>query len=269
MDAEPDAALADELDTTKPNIARVYDYWLGGKDNYAVDRQEGDRLLAINPDLRMLARQNRMFLAIAVQWLAAECGIRQFLDLGSGFPVAGGVINVHEAAQKVSPDCRVAYIDIDHVAAAHAEALLANSTTVQAIRGDLADPDAILADEKVRRVIDPDEPVAVILAMIPHFFPPDTVTRIVAEYADAIAAGSHIVISCGSGDDTLAREYRAGALYNHPREEIRRFFGRLELIDPPGLVDARAWRPGVIAASPSADGGHVLAGVARKPEAIT
>jgi hypothetical protein len=251
------------IDTSRPNIARVYDYWLGGKDNFAADRYEGDRLLVINPDLRRLARANRRFLATAVHWLAAECGIRQFLDLGSGLPAATG--NTHEIAQKASPDCRVAYLDIDPVAVAHAGALLATSTAVQAAQGDLADPDAVLSDSMVRRVIDLGQPVAVVLAMVLHFFPQDTAARIVAGYTAAVPPGSYVVISCGSGDEALAREYRSGALYNHTREQIRQFFTGLELIDPPGLVGARAWQPDTPVAPPSADGGHVLAGVARKP----
>lgn len=251
------------IDTSKPNIARVYDYWLGGKDNFAADRYEGDRLLAINPDLRRLACANRRFLATAVHWLAAECGIRQFLDLGSGLPAATG--NTHEIAQKASRDCRVAYLDIDPVAVAHADALLATSTAVQAVRGDLADPDAVLSDSKVRRVIDLGQPVAVVLAMVLHFFPQDIAARIVAGYVAAVPPDSYVVISCGSGDEALAREYRAGALYNHTREQIRQFFTGLELTDPPGLVGARAWQPGTPVALPSADGGHVLAGIARKP----
>jgi hypothetical protein len=251
------------FDVSRPNIARVYDYWLGGKDNFASDRHEGDRLLAINPDLPRLARDNRRFLATAVYWLAAECGIHQFLDLGSGLPATS---NTHEIAQNASPSCRVAYLDIDPVAVAHADALLATSTAVQAVRGDLADPDAVLSDNKVRQVIDLGQPVAVVLAMVLHFFPQETAARIAASYAAAIPPGSYVVISCGSGDEVLAREYRPGALYNHTREQIRQFFAGLELADPPGLVDARAWQPDTPAVPPSADGGHVLAGVARKSE---
>jgi len=133
-----------------------------------------------------------------------------------------------------------------------------------AFGSDSVDPAAILAEEKVRRVIDLREPVAVILAMVLHFFDAETAARIVAGYAAAVAPGSYLVISAGSGDERtgglLAREYKAGALHNHSPERIADWFAGLELIDPPGLVDARAWQPGTPAAPPSAEGGHVLAG---------
>jgi hypothetical protein len=264
----PAEGILSALDAGKANIARVYDALLGGKDNYAADRAEAARLLALYPDLRQKARENRLFLAAAARWLAAECGIRQYLDLGSGLPADGS--NTHQVVHAVSPACGVAYVDIDPVAVAHADALLAKSKRVQAVRGDLADPAAILAEEKVRRVIDLSEPVTVILAMVLHFFDAETAAQIVAGYMAAVAPGSYLVISAGSGDKwtggLLAREYKAGALYNHSPERIAGWFSGLELIDPPGLVDARAWQPGTPAAPPSAEGGHVLAGVARKPE---
>jgi hypothetical protein len=264
----PTEGILSAFDAGKANIARVYDALLGGKDNYAADRAEAARLLALYPDLRQKARENRLFLATAVRWLAAKCGIRQYLDLRSGLPTDGS--NTHQVVHAVSPACRVAYVDIDPVAVAHADALLAKSKRVQAVRGDLADPAAILAEEKVRRVIDLSESVAVILAMVLHFFDVETAAQIVAGYTAAVAPGSYLVISAGSGDERtgglLAREYKASALYNHSPEQIAGWFAGLELIDPPGLVDARAWQPGTPAAPPSAAGGHVLAGVARKPE---
>ena len=262
------AGILPAFDAGRANIARVYDALLGGKDNYAADRAEAARLLALYPDLRQKARENRLFLATAVRWLAAECGIRQYLDLGSGLPTGGS--NTHEVVHAVSPACGVAYVDIDPVAVAHADALLAVSERVQAVRGDLADPVAILAEEKVRRVIDLGEPVAVILAMVLHFFDAETAAQIVAGYAAAVVPGSYLVISAGSGDERtgglLAREYKAGTLHNHSPERIAGWFAGLKLIDPPGLVDARSWQPGTRGAPPSAEGGHVLAGVARKPE---
>ena len=264
----PAEGILSAFDAGRANIARVYDALLGGKDNYAADRAEAARLLALYPDLRRNARENRLFLATAARWLAAECGIRQYLDLGSGLPADGS--NTHQVVHAVSPACGIAYVDIDPVAVAHAGALLATGERVQAVRGDLADPAAILAEEKVRRVIDPGKPVAVILAMVLHFFDVETAAQIVAGYATAVAPGSYLVISAGSGDERtgglLAREYKAGILHNHSPEQVAGWFAGLELIDPPGLVDARAWQPGTPAAPPSAKGGHVLAGVARKPE---
>ena len=143
------------LDTGTPNIARVYDYWLGGKDNYAADRAEAERLIAVYPRLPFLARQSRLFLARAVQWLA-EQGVTQFLDLGCGLPTGQ---NTHEVAQAVHPDCRVAYVDADPIVVAHARALLCGPG-VAAIRGDMAEPDAILADVRAQRPINLAEPTA-------------------------------------------------------------------------------------------------------------
>ena len=256
------APVAAGLDTSKPSIARVYNYWLGGKDNFGADRDEGDRLLEVNPELRRLARENRMFLALAVRRLAAEHGISQFLDLGAGLPA--GENNTHEVVQAVSRRCRVVYVDIDPVAAAHGAALLAKTAGVQAVRGDLSDPAAILADDTVRRVIDLDEPVAVVLGMVLHFFDAATAREIVDGYIDVVAPASYLVLSCGSGDDALAREYRAGTLYNHSAETIAGWLAGLKLLEP-GLTDARAWAPAPDTAPPARERGHILAAIARKP----
>ena len=256
------------LDTTTPNIARVYDYWLGGKDNYAADRAEAERLIAVYPRLPFLARQSRLFLARAVQWLA-EQGVTQFLDLGCGLPTGQ---NTHEVAQAVRPDCRVAYVDADPVVVAHARALLCGPG-VAAIRGDIAEPDAILADVRTQRLINLAEPTAIILAMVLHFFDAATARDIVAAFARAVAPGSYIVLSVGSGDErtggALTREYRAGTLHNHSLAQITAFIEDLELI-PPGVTNAMAWMPGSPSQPPRPQsGGRILAGVARKPEAET
>jgi SAM-dependent methyltransferase len=256
------------LDTGTPNIARVYDYWLGGKDNYAADRAEAERLIAVYPRLPFLARQSRLFLARAVQWLA-EQGVTEFLDVGCGLPTGQ---NTHEVAQAVRPDCRVAYVDADPVVVTHARALLCGPG-VAAIRGDMAEPDAILADVRTQRLINLAEPTAIILAMVLHFFDAATARDIVATLARAVVPGSYIVVSVGSGDEgtggALTREYRAGTLHNHSLAQIAAFVEDLELI-PPGVTEAMACMPG----SPSQplrlqSGGHILAAVARKPEAET
>ena len=252
------------LNTGRPNIARVYDYLLGGKDNYTADRAEAERLLVIYPRLPVLAQHNRMFLARAVAWLAGQ-GVRQFLDIGCGLPTAQ---NTHQVAQAAHPDCRVVYVDSDPVVVSHALALLAG-TDVAAIRGDLANPEAILADPCLRNLINLAEPTAVVLAMILRFFDDADVRRIVATLAQAIAPGSYLVISIGSGDDQtggrLAREYRAGTLHNHSPSQIVGFFDGLELVLP-GLTDAATWIPGQPdRPTPTQSGGHILAGVARKP----
>jgi len=250
------------VDTSKPSIARVYDYWLGGKDHFAADRAEAERLLAIYPDLPRLARENRQFQARAISWLAAQ-GIRQFLDIGSGLPTAR---NTHEVAQDASPSCRVVYVDNDPVVMSHARALLMGSG-VGAVQGDLGDPAAILADPDVLKLLDPGEPAAVILGMVLHFFDADTARKITAAFTSWLAPGSCLVISVGSGDDQtggrLAREYAAGTLYNHTPEQITGFFAGLGMVSP-GLVEARDWDPALPGAPAGSRAGRVLAGVGWK-----
>jgi hypothetical protein len=256
------------FDPSRPNIARIYDHWLGGKDNYAADRAEAERLTGLYPQLPLLARQSRLFLARAVRWLARQ-GVRQFLDLGCGLPTGQ---NTHEIAQAVHPDCRVVYVDADPVVLTHARALL-RSPGVTAIHGDLAEPGAILADLRARRLINPAEPTAVILAMVLHFFDASTARDIVGTFARAVSGGSYFVLSVGSGDeqtgDALAREYQAGTLYNHSVAQIAAFLEGLEPV-PPGVTDAVACVPGSPGQPPPAQpGGRILAGVARKSEAGT
>ena len=252
------------FDASRPNIARVYDFWLGGKDNYAADRAEATRLLEVYPLLPQLARQNRLFLVRAVTWLAGQ-GIRQFLDIGCGLPTAQ---NTHQVAQAAHPDCRVAYVDQDPVVVSHARALLSGPGVI-ALPGDLADPGAILADPALRCLIKLTEPVAVIMAMVLHFFDAACARSIAGTFTRAIAPGSYVVISAGSGDEEtggrLAREYRVGTLYNHSPAQIGAFFDGLDVLTP-GLTDAEAWVPGSAAPSEARrGGGHILAGVGRKP----
>jgi hypothetical protein len=251
------------FDTSKPNIARVYDYYLDGKNNYASDRQEAERMLAIYPLLRERARENRLFLARAVTWLA-EQGIRQFIDVGSGLPTGQ---NTHQVAQNVAPACRVVYVDYDPVVTAHATALLTEEN-VTAVRGDMRDPASILTHPQVLSHIRPLEPVGLIMAMVLHFVDAGTAAAIMAAFIDSIAPGSYVVISVGSGDEKtggqLAREYRAGTLYNHSRAEITGLLAGLELTEP-GLTDARDWDPSLTTvASPREEDGRILAGVGRK-----
>ena len=253
------------LDTSRPNIARVYDYWLGGKDNFEADRIEAERLLQIYPDLRRLAQENRMFVRRAVHWLATACGIRQFLDVGSGLPTAS---NTHDAAQAVAPDSKVAYVDKDPMVVLHADALLADGDDVIAVRGDAADPAAILADARVSSLFHPDRPYAVILAAVLHFFPLDAARRIITEFADLAVPGSYLIISVGSSGSRLAREYTAGTLHDHSPDEIRTLLAGLDIIDPPGLVEALHWAPGIPAPAPKRrgwPGGKIYSAVARMP----
>jgi SAM-dependent methyltransferase len=250
------------INTSKPNIARIYDYLLGGKDNFAADRDEAERMLQVYPLLPAKAWENRLFLARAVKW-AADQGVRQFMDIGSGLPT---VQNTHQIAQAVDPACRIAYVDYDPVVMAHARALL-RANGVIAIECDLRDPAAIFSHPDMGRVIRLGEPLGLILAMVLHFFEAQAVSEIMRTIVRSIAPGSYVVISVGSGDEQtggrLASVYTAGTLYNHAPGQIARFFDGLELVGP-GLVDASDWHP-LGASRPSAQTGwHILAGVGRK-----
>jgi SAM-dependent methyltransferase len=253
------------IDTTKPNIARVYDYHLGGKDNFAADRDMADKLEEIYPGVRQMTVSNRQFLVRAVIW-AAQQGITQFLDLGVGLPT---VENTHQTARAVTPGARVAYVDNDPVAVSHASALLAATPGISAVRADLTEPDAVLADPAVGATIDLSRPVAVILAMVLHFLPAARPRRVVTGYTAALAPGSYAIVSVGRCDDPdlWARGravYTAGDSRNHSREEIAACLGGLDLV-PPGLVPARSWRGGMPDPGLPPEGpAYVLAAVASK-----
>ena len=253
------------VDTSKANISRVYDYWLGGKDNYAADRELAEKLMAIYPPMPQRARENRLFLARAVTFLA-EQGIRQFLDIGAGLPTAQ---NTHQIAKAVDPACRVIYADNDPVVITHAHALLADEGVV-AIQGDLTRPAAILRHPDVSPVLNPGEPLGLILAMVLHFCAAGLAGEIMAAFAGALAPGSYVVVSVGSGDEevggALTREYTAGTLYNHSPAQVAGFLTAFGVIEPPGLVDARDWEPKGTAGPGEHRGGRILAGVARKPQ---
>ena len=247
-----------------PNMARVYDCWLGGKDHFPADRAEAERLLAIYPPLRDLVKENRAFITRAVTWAALH-GIGQFIDLGAGLPASPAV---HQAARAVQPTARVAYVDTDPVVLSHARALLATSDGVTAVSADLRDPAAVLAHTDLRAVIDPAEPLCVILGAVLHFLDAGTARDVTAGYARLVAPGSCLVISCATYDDEalakrLAAEYTAGQFVNHTREDVVSFFAGLELVGP-GVSEAqtwRAWHPEPVLRHRE---GHVLAGVARR-----
>ena len=174
-------------------MARVYDYWLGGKDHYAADRAEAERLLAIYPPLRAMVRENRAFVAQAVTW-AARQGIGQFIDLGSGFPAS---LSVHKTARTVLPSARVAYVDNDPVVLTHARALLATSDGVAAVAADLRDPAAVLAHPDLRTVIDPANPAGIILGAVLHFLDADAARSVTTGYALVDGAGELPDHLCG------------------------------------------------------------------------
>ncbi|HEY1917508.1 MAG TPA: SAM-dependent methyltransferase [Streptosporangiaceae bacterium] len=245
-----------EIDTSRPHPARLYDYYLGGKDNYAADREAGDQVLAVVPEVRDMARQNRAFLQRAVRFLVGEAGIRQILDIGTGIPTAG---NVHEIAGPIAPDTRVVYVDNDTIVHVHSNALLTGSGTTSVVLGDVREPAAILAHPKVQRMIDFDQPMALMLAAILHFITDEEdPAGIVSTLRDALPDGSYLVISHGSSDfhkpetiDKAASAYqRATApLVLRSHAEIATFFDGFDLIEP-GLVQLPLWRP---------DGSHPVA----------
>jgi hypothetical protein len=263
-----------EFDTSAPNIARMYDYWLGGKDNFAADREAADRQAHAIPQLPWLARQNRGFLQRAVGFCARE-GVTQFLDIGSGLPTNR---NVHEVAQHVNADSRVVYADIDPVVVAHARALLSGPQTA-AIRGDACRPDDILAAPEVRRLIDFSQPVAVLLLAVLHLIPDEAdPAGSVARLREALPPGSHLLISHADvsrahvvGTERLSDTARElvdanqalAAIPARTRDEISGLFGDWTLADP-GLTDIWAWRPEDETVTNTSGFMTILGGVARK-----
>ncbi len=246
----------------KPNIARVYDYLLGGKENFEADRDEAERILAVYPLLAARVRENRVFLGRAVRYLA-DAGITQFLDLGSGLPTRD---NTHEAAQSANSQARVVYVDNDPMVVRHAQALL-RGRNVAAVAADITDPAAVLAQPQVRELIRLDEPVALVLASVLHFFDDQTITRMVAGYTGPAAPGSHVVASVAWTDNSLrpqlSQEYTASPYWNYSPDQFGEFLAGLELVDPPGIADARSWTAGQ-AAPPVRDHVRMIAAVALK-----
>jgi S-adenosyl methyltransferase len=234
------------IDLDRPSVARIYDYWLGGSHNFAVDREVAEQTVRLMPDLPAVFRSNRAFLRRVVRHLVAA-GVRQFLDLGSGIPTVG---NVHEVAQRAAPDSRVVYVDIDPVAVAHSRALLAGNPLAGVVRADMTSPAEVLADPELRRVFDPDRPVAVLMVAVLHFIADDP-TPIVTGYRDAMVPGSYLALSHGSHDggeadrfDSVLDVYKRTEtpLTLRSSAQIAAFFDGFDLIAP-GLVRTPLWRP--------------------------
>jgi hypothetical protein len=238
------------VDTGKANIARVYDYWLGGSHNFRADQDAARAMIAIEPNTRAIMRANRAFLGRAVRFLAAEAGIGQFLDIGSGIPTEQ---NVHEVAHDVAPGTHVVYVDNDEVAVAHSKLILEGDPDVTVIQADLREPAKILADPATRMLIDFSQPVAVLLAAVLHFIPDsDDPATIIATLREAMAPGSYLAIShaCLDTDPGFAptgesayRSRVAGQLCMRTSEEIAGLFHGFTLVDP-GVVWLPLWRPG-------------------------
>jgi len=270
MAGEPDW-VPPEVDTARANVARVYDYWLGGSHNFLPDQDLARAIAAVEPNTRAMARANRAFLGRAVRFLAGA-GIRQFLDIGSGIPTQG---NVHEVAQHAAPGARVVYADIDPVAVAHSKAILAGNDDTVVIEADLREPEKILTHQAVGRLIDFSQPTGLLLVSVLHFIADaDEPWRIVATLRDALAPGSYLVL-CHGTDDGKPAAHAAAKVYNRSvttdlhirsRAEILRFFQGFDLVDP-GLVPIPQWRPDSPADTPTDPmrfwGG--LVGVGQKP----
>jgi SAM-dependent methyltransferase len=269
--AQPDSEPPTGVDARRANVARVYDYWLGGTDNFQADRDLGRQILAVEPNVRAIARANRDFLGRAVRFLCGA-GIRQFLDIGSGIPTQG---NVHEAAQAAGPHARVVYADIDPVVVAHSRAILSRNQDAAVIQADLRDPAAILADDTTRRLIDFSRPVGLLLVSVLHFIADaEEPARLVATLRDALTPGSYLVL-CHAAEagpimaQPLEKVYNqsvSGSLRIRSGSEILPFFEGFELLDP-GLVSGPQWRPDPAAVA-RGEAGHMwglLAGVGRKP----
>jgi SAM-dependent methyltransferase len=260
------------IDTTTPNVARIYDYLLGGKDNFAADRAAAQQLIAATPDMAGIVRDNRAFIGRAIRYLVNEAGLRQFLDLGGGLPTQ---LNVHEMAQRIEPDARVVYVDNDPVVYLHGQVLLARDDRVAMVRADLRKPADILQHPDVLRLLDFTQPVAVVCASVLHFVPDeDEPHRAIAEYRDHVAPGSYLAISHGAsataeedpgdvvGSVTSVYRQASAQLHVRPLPEIRRFFDGFDLVDP-GLVWMTEWRPdpGI---PPAGQPRSLRAGVGRK-----
>jgi O-methyltransferase involved in polyketide biosynthesis len=257
-----------QIDTTVPHSARIWNYWLGGKDNYAIDRQVGEHVATLFPNIVDEARTSRSFLRRAVRYLAAEVGIRQFLDIGTGLPT---VDNTHQIAQQVAPECRIVYVDNDPLVLAHARALLTSSREgiAEYVGADVHDPGMILAE--AAKTLDFTKPVAVIMnGIMGHITDDDEARSIVARLVDGLPPGSYLTLSDGSdtseeGVESMRFYNQSGAVPYHLRspEQIGRFFDGLELLEP-GIVPRNHWRPDITpprSQTPSAGYG----GVARKP----
>ncbi len=256
---ETDPARSSDLKPDQPHAARMYDYFLGGKDNFPADRAAAERAASGSPNARLGARENRQFLGRAVRYLAEEAGIRQFLDIGTGIPTAN---NTHEVAQAIAPESRVVYVDNDPIVLAHARALLVSSPQGRTayLDADLRDPEKILDHPVLGEILDLRQPVALMLIAILHFVPDDQDPYgIVRRLVQRLPSGSYLAISHGTGDldpvetDRAVRSYQASgiAVQARSRAEVGRFFEGLELIEP-GVEIVSSWRPEPTAAGSAA-----------------
>jgi hypothetical protein len=267
--AEPDTA-ATGIDTTVPHSARIWNYWLGGKDNFAVDRAAGDAWAATFPGIRDIARASRDFLIRSIRYLAAEAGIRQFLDIGTGLPTAD---NTHQVAQRIAPEARIVYVDNDPMVLAHARALLTSTAegATAYIHADLSETDDIMSE--AAKTLDFAKPIALILSgVMGHVADTGQARSIVRNLMDALPSGSYLSLNDGTSvvggeqHEQATEDYnQSGAIPYVQRtpEEIASFFDGLELVEP-GVVSCPRWRPEASAGDLPAEV-DAFGGVARKP----
>ncbi|WP_214105164.1 SAM-dependent methyltransferase [Acrocarpospora catenulata] len=247
MGEDPPTAAERRLDTSVPHPARVWDYWLGGTDNFPADREVGEAIIEVMPDLPTIARAERQFIGRAVRYLAGECGVDQFLDIGTGIPTAE---NVHQVAQSVNPKARIVYVDRDPIVLVHARMLLKGTPegTTDYVDADLRSPDVIL--QAASETLNFYRPVALMILGVLEFIPDDTLARdAVRALVDGLAPGSYLAIASSvtspSMDEAAALWNSAGATPIHLRSvpEVTAFFDGLELL-PPGVVSLPKWHPG-------------------------
>jgi hypothetical protein len=238
--------VTEDVDLDRPSVARVYDFFLGGSHNFAVDREMAEQLLRLAPDAAEVMRANRAFLRRAVRFMVDQ-GVTQFLDIGSGIPTVG---NVHDIAQKMNPDIKVVYVDIDPVAVAHSRAMLEGQQNTAVVRADLREPDSILSAPEVTRLLDFDRPIGLLIVSVLHFLGDDEkVQAATARLRGALSSGSFFAISHGAWgarpeSAQVEQLYQRSTSQVIPRtpEEILAFFGEYELVEP-GLKFLPAWRP--------------------------
>ena len=268
--ARTDSSKLPPFDPSVPNPARMWNYWLGGKDNFAADRELAERVLEAMPSMPLIARAARLFLIDAVHQLATEHGVRQFLDIGTGLPTAD---NTHDVAQRAAPESKIVYVDYDPIVLSHAQALLTSTPEGQTdyIQADLRDTGTILRG--AAHALDLTRPVAVLLIAVVHFIPDaDDPYAVVARLMDAVPSGSYLVIAHAASDIApeasaeMARRYNAMSLASitpRSRDQVARFFDGLDLL-PPGLVPISQW--GLSGQIDPATGGLVgYCAIARKP----
>jgi hypothetical protein len=264
------------VDITRPSSARLYDYFLGGTNNYPVDRAAGEKMLVGAPDMVDAVLANRGFHGRAAVWMARR-GVRQFIDIGSGLPTQN---NTHDSVHKIAPAARVVYVDIEPMVAALAGRLLAGDGTTAVVTANLRQPDAVLGHADVRRLIDFSQPVGLLMSAVLHFVPDDgDPWGLVRQYMAAVPPGSYLALSHGTGDNFPPRQVQAGMetyanaseqFYLRSRAQVEQFFDGLELVVPyhgaqPALTYAGLWGADDVETADSDGSRGLYCGVARRP----